>query len=116
MKKLLVLLLLLPLAASARMFPQEVPMTSVCWDSWEEAIAYHKDVLEEHPIGRGLINNPNGMTFGAILVNPTKPTWTYIQFHQNAKTGNQLVCVLASGIAWEVIVPDFNDNANKLPI
>ena len=116
MKKLILLLLFLPLVASSRMFPQEVPMTSVCWDSWEEAIAYHKDVLEEHPIGRGLINNPNGMTFGAILVNPTKPTWTYIQFHQNAKTGNQLVCVLASGIAWEVIVPDFNDNANKLPI
>ena len=116
MKKLILLLLFLPLVASSRMFPQEVPMTSVCWDSWEEAIAYHKDVLEEHPIGRGLINNPNGMTFGAILVNPTKPTWTYIQFHQNAKTGNQLVCVLASGIAWEVLVPDFNDNANKLPI
>ena len=116
MKKLLVLLLLLPLVASSRMFPQEVPMTSVCWDSWEEAITYHKDILKEHPIGRGLINNPHGMTFGAILVNPTKPSWTYIQFHQSAETGVQLVCVLASGTDWEVIIPDFSDNAKKIPI
>jgi len=114
-KKLLVLLLLLPLVASSRMFPQEVPLNSVCWDNWDEAITYHKDVLKEHPVGRGLINNPNGITFGAILVNPTKPSWTYIQFHQN-KEGVQLVCVLASGTDWEVIIPDFNDNAKKIPI
>tara|TARA_R100000656_G_scaffold113238_2_gene85543 strand:- start:629 stop:970 length:342 start_codon:yes stop_codon:yes gene_type:complete len=103
MKKLLMLLLLLPLAGSARMFPQEVPMSSVCWDSWEEAIKYHKDILEEYPVGRGLINNPNGPTFVAIVVNLKKPSWTYIHFHHNVETGEQVVCALSSGSEWEII-------------
>ena len=103
MKKLLMLLLLLPLAGSARMFPQEVPMSSVCWDNWEEAIRYHKDILEEYPVGKGIINNPTGPTFATIVVNPTKPSWSYIHFHHNTETGEQVVCAMSSGTEWEVL-------------
>ena len=98
------LLLLLPLAGSAKMYPHNVPIASICWDSWEEAVTYHKDVLNEFPIGKGLINNPNGPTFAAVLVNPTKPSWTYIHFHKNLKTGEQVVCSMASGTVWDKIV------------
>ena len=97
------LLLLLPLVASSRMFPQEVPISSICWDSWEEAIKYHKEVLEEHPVVKGLMNNPNGPTFATVTVNPTKPSWSYIHFHHNTETGEQVVCAMAGGTEWEVI-------------
>jgi len=50
MKKLLVLLLLLPLAASARMFPTEFPVKAVCWDSAKEAVQYHQELLGEYPV------------------------------------------------------------------
>ena len=103
MKKLLVLLLLLPLVGSARMFPQEVPIASVCWDNWEEAIRYHKEILEEYPIGKGMINNPIGPTFATIVVNPTKPSWSYIHFHHNLETGEQVVCAMAAGTEWKII-------------
>ena len=55
MKKLLILLLLFPLAASARMFPREFPVNAVCWDNFEEAIQYHQDILGEYPVGKGWI-------------------------------------------------------------
>jgi len=103
MKKLLVLLLLLPLVGSARMFPQEVPIASVCWDNWEEAIRYHKEILEEYPVGKGMINNPSGPTFATIVVNPTKPSWSYIHFHHNTETGEQVVCAMSAGAEWEVL-------------
>jgi len=104
------LLLLLPLAGSARMYPQQVPTTSICWDSFEEAVTYHKDILKEFPIGRGFINNPKGPTFGTILVNPETPSWTYVHFHQNIETGKQVVCAMASGTEWEhVASPDENN-------
>lgn len=107
MKKLLVLLLLIPLVGSARMFPQAVPVPAVCWDSFEEAINYHKNILKEHPIGKGIINHPSGPTFVTITVNPTKPSWSFIHFHINLETGKQLVCAMAGGKEWEVIIPDF---------
>jgi len=116
MKKLLLALLLcIPLVASSRMFPHEVPIQSICWDSWEEAIKYHKEVLEEHPVGKGLMNNPNGPTFATVTVNPTKPSWSYIHFHHNTETGEQVVCAMAGGTEWEVIIPDFG-NGNKVEI
>ena len=65
MKKLLVLLLLLPLAASAKMFPSEFPIKAVCWggeNSVEEAITYHQDVLGEYPIGKGWVSETSFAT------------------------------------------------------
>ena len=52
MKKLLILLLLLPLAASARMFPTEFPIKAVCWNDVDEAIEYHQEILGEYPLER----------------------------------------------------------------
>ena len=107
MKKLSVLLLLVPLVGSARMFPQTVPVPAVCWDSFEEAINYHKHILKEHPIGRGVVNHPDGPTFATITVNPTKPSWSILHFHLNLETGRKLVCAMSGGKEWEVIIPDF---------
>jgi hypothetical protein len=55
-KILLTLLLLLPLASSARMFPTEFPVKAVCWDSAEEAVQYHQELLGEYPVGKGWID------------------------------------------------------------
>jgi len=88
------------------MYPQNVPMASICWDSWEEAVTYHKEILDEYPIGKGMINNPNGPTFATVVVNLKKPSWTYIHFHHNVETGEQIVCAMASGTVWDVIVPE----------
>jgi len=104
MKKLLVLLLLLPLAASARMFPTEIPVKAVCWDNIEEAMTYHQEVLGEYPIGRGWISNAQAPSFAAIMYNPTKPSWTFLSFHQK-KEGNIVVCAITAGTEWEELSP-----------
>ena len=109
MKKLLVLLLLLPLAASARMFPTEFPVKAVCWDNTEEAIEYHQEILGEYPIGKGWVNEH---AFGAIMYNPTVPSWTFLSFHTNED--GVVVCAVTGGTHWETIHP--GDEAEKLEI
>ena len=103
MKKLLALLLLIPLAGSARMFPTEFPIKAVCWggeNSVEEAITYHEDVLGEYPIGKGWVSDKS---FGAIMYNPVKPSWTFLSFHQHEEA--VIVCAITGGTQWEVLSP-----------
>ena len=112
MKKLLILLLLLPLAASARMFTTEFPIKAVCWggeNSVEEAVQYHQEVLGEYPIGKGWIRDKS---FAAIMYNPTKPSWTFLSFH-TSKEG-VMVCAITGGSQWEIIHP--GDEAEKLEL
>ena len=112
MKKLLVLLLLLPLAASARMFPTQFDVKAVCWsgeESMDEAIKYHQEVLDEYPIGKGWISEH---AFGAIMYNPVKPSWTFLSFHRNED--GVVVCAVTGGTFWETIHP--GDEAEKLEI
>ena len=112
MKKLLVLLLLLPLAASARMFPTQFDVKAVCWsgeESMEEAIAYHQEVLDEYPIGKGWISEH---AFGAIMYNPVKPSWTFLSFHKNED--GVVVCAITGGTVWEIIHP--GDESEKLEL
>ena len=102
MKKLLILLLLLPLAASAKMFPLEFPIKSVCWNDFSEAITYHQEVLGEYPIGKGWINNESDPSFSAIMYNPIKPSWTFLNFFQS-KEGELIVCAITGGTQWEIL-------------
>ena len=108
MKKLLVaLLLLLPLAGSARMFPHEFPVTAVCWSGekgMEEAIKYHQEILGEYPIGKGWISEH---AFGAIMYNPVKPSWTFLSFHTN--DDGVVVCAVTGGTLWEELTPGNDD-------
>ena len=101
MRILLALLMLLPLAGSARMFPTEFPIKAVCWNDVDEAITYHQEVLGEYPIGKGWINNKEGPSFGAIMFNPNKPSWTFLSFHKNEEA--VIVCAITSGSVWEII-------------
>jgi len=113
MKKLLVLLLLLPLVATsayARMFPTEFPIQAVCWDDIEEAVEYHQDILGEYPVGKGWISN---RSFAAIMFNPTKPSWTLLSFHANEEDG-VIVCAITTGTQWDIINP--GDEAEKLEL
>ena len=112
MKKLLVLLLLLPLAASARMFPSEFPVKAVCWNDVDEAIEYHQEILGEYPIGKGWIDNKQGPSIGAIMFNPNKPSWTFLSFHTTES--GVMVCAITGGNMWEIINP--GDEAEKLEI
>ena len=112
MKKLLVLLLLLPLAASARMFAHEFPVKAVCWsgeESVEEAIKYHQEMLDEYPVGKGWISEH---AFGAIMYNPVKPSWTFLSFHKNED--GVVVCAVTGGTQWETIHP--GDESEKLEL
>ena len=113
MKKLLVLLLLLPLAASARMFPTEFPIKAVCWDNIEEAIEYHEDILGEYPVGKGWIVNKSTPSFAAIMYNPNTPSWTFLSFHQTSED-SVMVCAITGGSQWDVITP--GDDAEKLEL
>ena len=104
MKKLiLALLLCIPLVASSRMFPTEFPIKAVCWNDFEEAIRYHQEMLGEYPIGKGWISNKSGPAFGAVMYNPTKPSWTFLSFHQNES--GVIVCAITGGSQWDVITP-----------
>ena len=112
MKKLLVLLLLLPLAASAKMFPSEFPIKAVCWggeNSVEEAITYHLDVLGEYPIGKGWVSETS---FATIMYNPTKPSWTFLSFHKHEES--VIVCAITGLTVREIIHP--GDEAEKLEL
>ena len=112
MKKLLVLLLLLPLAASARMFAHEFPVKAVCWsgeESMDEAIKYHQEVLDEYPVGKGWISEH---AFGAIMYNPVKPSWTFLSFHKNED--GIVVCAVTGGTLWETI--NLGDEEGKLQL
>jgi hypothetical protein len=112
MKKLLLLLLLIPLAGSARMFPTEFPIKAVCWDDVDEAITYHQDVLGEYPIGKGWINRNDDPSFAAIMYNPNKPSWTFLSFHQNEDA--VIVCAITGGSVWEII--HLGDEGGKLQL
>ena len=100
MRKLLVLLLLIPLAGSARMFPTEFPIKAVCWDNIEEAIAYHEDFLGEYPVGKGWVNEH---AFAAIMYNPVKPSWTFLSFHTSED--GVIVCAGTGGTQWDILTP-----------
>ena len=112
MKKLLVLLLLLPLVSSARMFPTEFPVKAVCWDNIEEAIEYHEDILGEYPVGKGWIVNKSTPSFAAIMYNPNTPSWTFLSFHKNED--GVVVCAVTGGTQWETIHP--GDESEKLEL
>ena len=103
MRKLLVLLLLVPLAGSARMFPTEFPIKAVCWDSVDEALQYHQEMLGEYPIGKGWINTKDDPSFAAIMYNPVKPSWTFLSFHKNKDA--VVVCAITGGSQWEILTP-----------
>jgi len=109
MKKLLVLLLLLPLAASARMFPTEFPIKAVCWDDLKEAIDYHQEMLGEYPVGKGWISDKS---FAAIMFNPVKPSWTLLSFHTSED--GIIVCAITGGTQWDII--NLGDEEEKLKL
>ena len=112
MKKLLILLLFIPLVASSRMFPTEFPIKAICWDDLEEAIQYHQDILGEYPIGKGWIDSKDGPSFGAIMYNPNKPSWTFLSFHENKDS--VIVCAITGGSQWDIIHP--GDESEKLEL
>tara|TARA_Y100001951_G_C11072755_1_gene147008 strand:- start:59 stop:397 length:339 start_codon:yes stop_codon:yes gene_type:complete len=112
MKKLLILLLLLPLAVSARMFPTEFPIKAVCWDNVEEALEYHQEILGEYPIGKGWITSTDDPSFAAIMYNPIKPSWTFLSFHKNKDA--IIVCAITGGSMWEII--NLGDEVGKLQL
>ena len=114
MKKLFWLLLLLPLAGSARMFPTEFPIKAICWDSIEESLAYHQEMMGEYPIGKGWIDSKDGPSFGAIMYNPTKPSWTFLSFHKKEGETPVIVCAITGGTMWEIINP--GDESEKLEL
>ena len=113
LKKLLLLLLLIPLAGSARMYPLTLPIPVVCWNSLEEAISYH-DNLGEKVIGRGTIPSPKGFSGIVHLVNPVAPSWTILHVHHNKETGNVMVCSIVSGTTWEILIPDYKEDKVEL--
>jgi len=109
LKKLLVLLLFIPLVASSRMFPTEFPVKAVCWNDLKEAIEYHQELLGEYPIGKGWISEKS---FAAIMFNPTKPSWTLLSFHTNEN--GIIVCAITGGTQWDTI--NLGDEDGKLQL
>jgi len=98
--------------ADARMFATEFPVKAVCWDNVEEALQYHQEILGEYPVGKGWIDSKDGPSFGAIMYNPTKPSWTFLSFHKKEEA--VIVCAVTGGTEWEIIHP--GDEAEKLEI
>jgi len=109
MRILLALLMLLPLAGSAKMFPTEFPIKAVCWNDVDEAITYHQEVLGEYPIGKGWVSETS---FATIMYNPVKPSWTFLSFHQHEES--VIVCAITGGTVWEIINP--GDESEKLEL
>ena len=100
MKKLLVLLLLLPLPVSAEMRVVEVPTKVVCWDSLTEALDYHAAKFGEYPIVKLYSGEDGG---GILLVKPDKTKWTFLAFKQDKPNNRTIVCAFFEGSAWGVV-------------
>ena len=100
MKKLLVLLLLLPLPVSAEMRVVEVPTKVVCWDSLTEALDYHAGKFGEYPIVKLYSGEDGG---GILLVKPDKTKWTFLAFKQDKPNNRTIVCAFFEGSAWGVV-------------
>ena len=98
--------------ADARMFATEFPVKAVCWDNVEEALQYHQEILGEYPVGKGWIDSKDGPSFGAIMYNPTKPSWTFLSFHKKEEA--VIICAITGGSVWDIIHP--GDEAEKLEI
>jgi len=113
LKKLLFLLLLLPLTGSAKMYPLTLPIPAVCWNSLEEAMSFHNN-LGERVIGRGTIPSNKGFSGIIHLVDPLKPSWTVLHVHKNRETGNVMACVIVSGTTWEIFIPDYTEDKIEL--
>ena len=109
MRRLFLLLLLLPLTGSARIFPPQFEVKAVCFDNAAEAVEYHQDVLGEYPIGKGWVSEHS---FGAIMYNPVKPSWTFLSFHKNED--GIVVCAVTGGTHWETI--DLGEEGGKLQL
>ena len=102
-KLLLVLLLVIPLVGSAKMFPTEIPIKAVCWrgeSSMEDAIKYHQEILGEYPIGKGWVSETS---FATIMFNPVKPSWTFLSFHKG--DDGVVVCAVTGGTEWQILSP-----------
>ena len=108
-KLLIVLLLAIPLAGSARMFPTEFPVKAVCWDNIKEAVDYHQEMLGEYPVGKGWISDKS---FAAIMFNPVKPSWTFLSFHTSES--GVIICAITGGTQWDILSP--GDEAEKLEL
>ena len=87
----------------ARMYPTSFEIKSICWSDISEALTYHQEILGEYPIGKGWISNKDGPSFGAIMYNPTKPSWTFLSFHKNEN--GVVVCAITGGSQWEIVTP-----------
>ena len=109
MRRLFLLLLLLPLTGSARIFPTQFEVKAVCFDNAAEAVEYHQDILGEYPIGKGWVSEH---AFGAIMYNPVKPSWTFLSFHKNED--GIVVCAVTAGTHWETI--NLGDEGGKLQL
>ena len=96
------------------MFPTEFPIKAVCWDDITEVIQYHQEILGEYPIGKGWINSKDGESFGAIMYNPTKPSWTFLTFHKKEGEEEIIICSITGGTVWEIIHP--GDESEKLEL
>ena len=91
------------LPVQARMYPTSFEIKSICWSDISEALTYHQEILGEYPIGKGWISNKDGPSFGAIMYNPTKPSWTFLSFHKNEN--GVVVCAITGGSQWETVTP-----------
>ncbi|SVC95911.1 uncharacterized protein METZ01_LOCUS348765, partial [marine metagenome] len=97
------------LPVQARMTPNQFEIKAVCWDNAEEAIRYHEEILGEYPIGKGWVSEHS---FGAIMHNPVKPSWTFLSFHKN--DNGVIVCAITGGTHWETI--NLGDESEKLEL
>ena len=105
-KKLLLMLLFLPLFASAEMKVVDVPVKVVCWDSLTEALDYHAGKFGELPIVKLYAGDGGGI----LLVKPDKTKWTFLAFKLDKPNNRTIVCAFFEGSTWDVInVPETRD-------
>ncbi len=110
MKRLLIILMLTAMPASAQMRVLEIPVTAICWDSLEEVIDHHKKTLSEYPIIKLYSDHENG---GALLVNPDNTNWTFVAFKTHPVTKKTVACAFFIGTAWSIVKPPEPDKDTK---
>jgi len=100
MKKLILLLLFIPIIVLAEMKVVDVPVKVVCWDSLTEALDYHAGKFGELPLIKLYSSDDGG---GILVVRPDKTRWTLLAFKLDKPNNRTIVCAFFEGSAWDTV-------------
>ena len=99
-------------SAQAGLSLHQIPLSSICFDSPEEAWKFHVEHLKEVPVAVG----KRGSGVVMVFANKDKPSWTIVVSAINENTTH--TCAFFTGTEWKNMNPNNggDDSTGKIPL